>query len=216
MTAKQILDTFSEALLQDDRILSPRERELLTSILQNSNTVSSGNPEIQCAVTAAVGRSVGETVAQRAFALLGGSIVEQILASSALPAGAPLTRASNPVKFASPISFSGSKSPVPPSTPASSPIAPRVPAPSPVPPSGPAKAPVPPAGSESLRQRLPVQQRAQCSPGDSGNVSVLEASARVQAQCVVLDEFLAPQELNELISFALLHETEFQNSQVIT
>jgi Rps23 Pro-64 3,4-dihydroxylase Tpa1-like proline 4-hydroxylase len=61
-----------------------------------------------------------------------------------------------------------------------------------------------------------VQQRAQCSPGDSGNVSVLEASARVQAQCVVLDEFLAPQELNELISFALLHETEFQNSQVIS
>ncbi len=216
MTAKQILDTFSEALLQDDRILSPRERELLTSILQNSNTVSSGNPEIQCAVTAAVGRSVGETVAQRAFALLGGSIVEQILASSALPAGAPATRASNPVKFASPIPFSGSKSPVPPSTPASSPIAPRVPAPSPVPPSGPAKAPVPPAGSESLRQRLPVQQRAQCSPGDSGNVSLLEGSARVQAQCVVLDEFLAPQELNELISFALLHETEFQNSQVIS
>jgi hypothetical protein len=216
MTAKQILDAFSETLMQDDRILSPRERELLTSILQNSKAISTGNPELQSGVTATIGRSLGETVAQRAFALLGGSIVEQILASSALPPGAAETMAVNPVELASPIPLGGAKSPAPPSAPASSPIAPRVPAPSPVPPSGPAKAPVPPAGSESLRQRLPVQQRAQRSPGDSGNVSVLEAPARVQAQCVVLDEFLAPQELDELISFALLHETEFQNSEVIS
>ncbi|MGB2604425.1 MAG: hypothetical protein WBC78_12580, partial [Candidatus Sulfotelmatobacter sp.] len=68
MTAKQLLDGFSETLMQDERILSPRERELLTSILQNSKAVSSGNPEIQSAVTAAISRSVGETVAQRAFA----------------------------------------------------------------------------------------------------------------------------------------------------
>ena len=87
MTAKQILDAFSETLMQDERILSPRERELLMSLLQNSRAVSSSNPEIQSAVTAAIARSVGETVAQRAFALLGGSIVEQILASSGIPAG---------------------------------------------------------------------------------------------------------------------------------
>jgi hypothetical protein len=68
MTAKQLLDGFSETLMRDERILSPRERELLTSILQNSNAVSSGNPELQSAVTAAISRSVGETVAQRAFA----------------------------------------------------------------------------------------------------------------------------------------------------
>jgi len=75
MTAKQILDAFSETLMQDERILSPRERELLMSLLQNSRAVSSGNSETQSAVTAAISRSVGETVAQRAFALLGGSIV---------------------------------------------------------------------------------------------------------------------------------------------
>ena len=81
MTAKQILDAFSETLMQDERILSPRERELLMSLLQNSRAISSGSPETQSAVTATIARSVGETVAQRAFALLGGSIVEQILAS---------------------------------------------------------------------------------------------------------------------------------------
>ncbi len=84
MTAKQILDGFSEALMQDERILSSRERELLTSILQNSKSVSSSNPETQAAVTATIARSVGETVAQRAFALLGGSIVEQIVAGSGI------------------------------------------------------------------------------------------------------------------------------------
>src|SRR5208282_6521352 len=82
MTSKQILDAFSETLMQDERILSPRERELLMSLLQNAKDASS-NPETQSAVTAAIARSVGETVAQRAFALLGSSIVEQIVARGA-------------------------------------------------------------------------------------------------------------------------------------
>ncbi len=82
MTSKQILDAFSETLMQDERILSPRERELLTSLLQNAKDAA-GNPEIQSAVTAAIARSVGETVAQRAFGLLGSSIVEQIVARGA-------------------------------------------------------------------------------------------------------------------------------------
>ena len=67
MTAKQILDAFSETLMQDDRILSPRERELMTSLLQNARAASSGSPETQSAVAAIIARSVGETVAKRAF-----------------------------------------------------------------------------------------------------------------------------------------------------
>ncbi|MGA8861065.1 MAG: hypothetical protein WA424_03350, partial [Candidatus Sulfotelmatobacter sp.] len=86
MTAKQILDSFSETLMRDERILSPQERELLMSLLQNSRAVSSSDPQTQSAVTAAIARAVGETVAQRAFALLGSSIVEQILARSGMPA----------------------------------------------------------------------------------------------------------------------------------
>ena len=44
MTAKQILDSFSETLMRDERILSPQERELLMSLLQNSRAVSSSDP----------------------------------------------------------------------------------------------------------------------------------------------------------------------------
>src|ERR1700728_3449797 len=79
MTSKQILDALSEVLMQDERILSPRERELVMSLLQNARSAA-GNPETQSAVSAAIVRSIGETVAQRAFALLGSSIVEQIVA----------------------------------------------------------------------------------------------------------------------------------------
>jgi len=216
MTAKQLLDGFSETLMQDERILSPRERELLTSILQNSKAVSSGNPEIQSAVTAAISRSVGETVAQRAFALLGSSIVEQIVAGSGLSAGTAESMAADPGGSVFPASLSGLRSPVPPGAPSPSPVPPGAPSPSPVPPGAPAKSPVPPGTSQRLRQSLPVGQEAQRSGGNVASVGVLEASPQVQAQCVVLDEFLAPQELNELINFALVHETEFRNSQVIS
>jgi Rps23 Pro-64 3,4-dihydroxylase Tpa1-like proline 4-hydroxylase len=44
----------------------------------------------------------------------------------------------------------------------------------------------------------------------------LDAPAIVRAQCVVLDEFLAPQELDELLSYTLRHEAEFQSSTVVS
>jgi Rps23 Pro-64 3,4-dihydroxylase Tpa1-like proline 4-hydroxylase len=45
---------------------------------------------------------------------------------------------------------------------------------------------------------------------------VLDAPAVVRAQCVLLDEFLAPQEMEELIRFTLEHEAEFSTSEVIS
>src|SRR5260370_40039362 len=86
MTEKQMLDAFSETLMQDERICSVRERELLTSLLQNTKAASNGN----AAVTLAIGRAVGETVAQRAFAVLGGSVVDRILETA--PTAAQDTR----------------------------------------------------------------------------------------------------------------------------
>jgi Rps23 Pro-64 3,4-dihydroxylase Tpa1-like proline 4-hydroxylase len=212
MTAKQILDAFSETLMQDERILSPRERELLISLLQNSRVVSNSNPETQSAVTATIARSVGETVAQRAFALLGGSIVEQILARSTIPAG---TDEITPATMAE-------RAPQPPG---GAPRPPGVPQPphTPQPPGKrrppdrapqPGDAPQPPGGR--LRS-LTVQQGAQQNYPDSGSgVGVLDAPGPVREQCVVLDEFLAPQELDELVDYALEHEAEFQNSEVIS
>src|ERR1700684_2226037 len=82
MTPKQILDSFSETLMQDERILSPQERGLLATLLKHAQAARGTNPETQEAVRVVIASAVGETVAQRAFAVLGGSIVEHILGGS--------------------------------------------------------------------------------------------------------------------------------------
>lgn len=207
MTAKQILDAFSETLMQDERILSPQERELLTNLLQNSKSVSSNNPEIESAVSAAIARSVGETVAQRAFSLLGGSIVEKILAHSGI-ASQPGDRAHEAVIAGAP--QPPTPGPAAPQPPTPSPFAPQPPTP------GPANAPQPPTpGAARPRGAISKQEVKQTLP-NLNSVGVLESPTVPHARSVVLDEFLAPQELNELMSFVLEHEAEFEISEVIS
>src|ERR1039458_5514802 len=87
MTPKQILDSFSQTLMQDERILSAQERALVATLLQHAKTATVDNQETQEAVMAVIASAVGETVAQRAFAVLGCSIVERILEGGTLPPG---------------------------------------------------------------------------------------------------------------------------------
>ncbi len=216
MTAKQILDAFSETLMQDERILSPRERELLTNILQTSRTVSSGNLQTQSAAAAAIAQSVGETVAQRAFSLLGGSIVEQILTGSGLSIGPETEHAASTVHAKVP-QPPGTNVPQPPGTnvpqpPGSSPRPlPKVPQP-------PGSVPQPPGAPSGLQPlKVTAQQGAKQSHlASSTSVSVLDAPAMTRAHSVVLDEFLAPHELEELVAYTLQHESEFRSSEVIS
>src|SRR6201997_2551757 len=84
MTPKQILDSFSDTLMRDERILSAQERALVANLLQHAKAAAGANPETHEAVRSVISSAVGETVAQRAFAVLGGSIVERILESNSL------------------------------------------------------------------------------------------------------------------------------------
>jgi Rps23 Pro-64 3,4-dihydroxylase Tpa1-like proline 4-hydroxylase len=209
MTAKQILDAFSETLMQDERILSPRERELLTNLLQNAKTISSATPEIQSGVSAVIARSVGETVAQRSFSLLGGSIVEQILVRSGISPRSEDALHEFTIKAGAP------GSPQPPSTGPGPHVSPRPPATSPQPPTPtrvPAGSPQPPSPSTASRTYATATREAQQDTG----VTVLDRPAEQQACSVVLDEFLAPQELEDLMSFTLAREADFQTSSVIS
>jgi Rps23 Pro-64 3,4-dihydroxylase Tpa1-like proline 4-hydroxylase len=236
MTSKQILDAFSETLMQDERIISPQERELLINILQTSKTVSSNNPETQSAVARTIAHSVGETVAQRAFTLLGGSIVEHILAGAGNSFVGEISPATV-VQFGvpqppskgvpQPPSGPGPKGePQPPSkdAPHHHPHHPGVPQPPsgpqgvPQPPSGPLGVPQPPSGPQGVRpESVPVQQAVlQSSIDATAGVGVLDRPATMQAASVVLDEFLAPHELDELVAYTLRHEEDFQNSEVIS
>jgi SM-20-related protein len=202
MTSKQILDAFSETLMRDERILSARERELLMSLVQNARNESSSNPEIQSAVNSTIARSVGETVAQRAFALLGSSIVEQMVAQNGVSAGTLQSGLPAVNRSPGPRPPGG---PQPPSGPQDQPAGPHPP-----------PAPQPP-GISQRRESMPIRPATMLSQPASGNgIAVLDSPATIPAECVVLDEFLAPQEMQELICHALGREDQFVASEVIS
>jgi hypothetical protein len=211
MTPKQILDSFSETLMQDERILSAQERALLGAMLQHAKSSTIANEEIREAVQMVIASAVGEIVAQRAFAVLGESIVERILegpfSASLLPDVSTKTQPQPPNKSPGP----GVKAPVkePPKPLRDTPVPPPV---QPQPPNQPLRGPAPP----SPVQPQPPNHGIDRTVVSHANVGVVERAAILPAKCVVLDEFLAPQELDELTRFTLEHEGDFSASEVVS
>jgi Rps23 Pro-64 3,4-dihydroxylase Tpa1-like proline 4-hydroxylase len=266
MTSKQILDSFSETLLQDERILSAQERALVASLLQHAKSASAANPETRDAVLAVIASAVGETVAQRAFGVLGGNIVERILEDSALSIGEfnglrTAELAKEPQSPGKPMKGPGPPSPSPdpespgaiPKAPFAIPKAPATIPKEPVSPGKPMKGPAPPSPSDpespgaipkapfaipkapASIPKEPQPPRAipkapattfndPESPGRghatkvvaNASVAVVERPEKLPSQCVVLDEFLAPQELEALTRFTFEREGEFETSQVVS
>ena len=207
MTPKQILDSFSETLMQDERILSAPERALLAALLQHAKASTTGDRATQEAVRAVIASAVGETVAQRAFAVLGGSIVERIVE------GGP--RATETQGHAADFDTSLKTQPQPPGS--------SQPAPQPQPPGQSPRPPQPqppgiaPMGAPATTvQPQPPGQRSRTTEVSETSIGIAEVPAALPAKCVVLDEFLAPQELEELLRFTLQHEADFTASEVIS
>ena len=240
MTPKQILDSFSETLMHNERILSARERELLNNLLRHAETAAGEDLENHRHVQSVIASAVGETVAQRAFAVLGGSIVERILESRPAsiadarnehgaemnagrrnpePPGAPMR---NPEPPGAPL-----RNPEPPGVavpphhkpphhkpePVRNPEPPGAPLRNPEPPGRPLRNPEPPG--VPLRNPEPPGRKMSTTLASETSVEVCQRPATLSAQCVILDEFLAPQELEDLTRFALEHEPEFTASEVV-
>jgi SM-20-related protein len=240
MTPKQILDSFSETLMRDERILSTQERALVATLLQHAKAATNENRETEEAVRAVVASAIGETVAQRAFAVLGGSIVERILEGTALPqadslgartteyAGPPTPKEPDPPSVKAP-SKPLRDTPVPPSPGPKEPDPPSVRKPlrdTPVPPSPGPKEPDPPSVRRPMRDTpVPSPGPREPDPPSHGvhttvvsetHVGVTARPAVLPAKCVVLDEFLAPSELSHLTRFVLEHEGDFSTSEVVS
>ena len=202
MTPKQILDSFSETLMQDDRILSVQERALLTSLLQHARNSAADDPQTREAVRTVIAAAIGETVAQRAFAVLGQSIVERIL-NPGVTAAEQLPKTTNDAP---------GKQPQPPNvTPPPPKKAPPKPSPVRDVPVEPPKQPQPP--NASLR---PLDEPTRVRTLQQAETALADRPLHLPAQCVILDEFLAPQELEELTRFVLDHEADFQTSEVLS
>jgi SM-20-related protein len=206
MTPKQILDSFSETLMQDERILSGQERSLLAAVLRHAKAAAGENAD---AVRSVVASAVGETVAQRAFAILGGSIVEKIVATSdptaedSVRSGSNALRAQNSPKGPPKPSPDSPTTPNQPQTPGITPLdAPVVPPPSPGHPEGPG------ASLRPLEEPKRVREVA--------GTAVIERAVTLPARSVILDEFLSPQEVEEITRFTMEHESNFRVSEVVS
>jgi len=231
MTPKQILDSFSTTLMQDERILSAQERALLANLLHHAKTAAADNPQTREAVRAVISSAVGETVAQRAFAVLGGSILDRILADTSITqshspdvdAGKESAVSPNQTSMRAPSPSPGQ--PQGPGTPVRTPMPP-----SPGQPQGPGvhephkphkvphRGPQPPG--EPMRD-TPTQPQPPRGSIDQGVVAkttaaIVDKPLLLPVRCVILDEFLAPQELDELTRFSLEHEADFSASEVVS
>src|SRR5439155_1376976 len=141
-------------------------------------------------VAETIARAVGETVAGRMHEALGTSILQRLAAERPVSA-------SNGVQFP--------------------------PRPSPGPPS-------PGAGLNLMETRIQSSPPRPPSPGPpspgagfatataaySESVLVAEPAEILPAHCVILEEFLPPQELEKLIQDTLRHESEFHVSEVVS
>lgn len=208
MTPKQILDSFSETLMQDARILSAQEQALLTTLLRHAKSAAGTSAETHEAVRAVIASAVGETVAQRAFAALGESIVERILAGSTL------------AEEEIPDVYDAKKFPKtkPKPKPLTDPVTPPAPAPSPGHPQPPMQQPLrdSPVTPTTPSQPQPPKGSIERVAKAETQIGIQERPPYLKARCVVLDEFLAPQELEQLTRFTLEHENDFRTSEVIS
>jgi len=199
MAAREILNSFSDTLLCDERILSVSEKTLLTKILQCSktriNVPGQGSAD-------AITQIVGELIAERAYAVLGERIARRLLQQ----AGESSRLADPDPTFI----HAGGPPPTPPSPGPDDPNRSGPQPPGPSPPGG-VWARTQPTNTRSTTA-AEIQPRVRAS----GEVGLLETPEFLPAECVVLDEFLTSAELNSLMQDTLAREAEFRVSQVVS
>jgi len=77
-------------------------------------------------------------------------------------------------------------------------------------------APAPPKAPAPPTAPAPPKALGANAQAQSSQVAVLESAEFLPAHSVVLDEFLVPEELNELLQYTQEHEADFEISEVIS
>jgi hypothetical protein len=78
MQIREVLDNLSGALLCDDRILTTRERELLAEVMSRA-TQHIAKSSSSLVLNDALAQALGETIAQRAYTILGHTLIERMI-----------------------------------------------------------------------------------------------------------------------------------------
>jgi hypothetical protein len=223
MAASETIEALAGALLGDERILNSAEREILSRLWQRANRnlrPEDGN------VSDAIAGMVLEIVSERASGILEDCLtrqmVKEFLGEAARGTTIP-SRAGGPAPLPPPPT--PNKAPRPPGptppglqfrdlTAASPRVANLEPA---LKLGGPAPA-LPPAPSPDAPRPTgptPPGGHIRSLPGATETRGFAHRASLLPAQCVLLEEFLAPDELQSLIRETLAREGEFQISEVI-
>jgi Rps23 Pro-64 3,4-dihydroxylase Tpa1-like proline 4-hydroxylase len=221
MRLHDVFHNLSQNLTLDENLLSARERELLASIWHHASQFAHGNGKESERLETILTYALGETILQRLTCSVGSQALEMIKRESIARHSATL----------SPLREVAS----PPPAPATGP---RPPSPSPGP--GPGMnlinraykpgTPSPPSPTPAPTPRPPVQDPLGPLPPSApgpGHLDVARVSSRsavsvaeqpevLRAGYVSLDEFLSPEDLQNLTRFVLAHEAQFQISEVIS
>ncbi len=216
MRLQEVFLSLSQDFTQDETLLSLRERELLTSIWRHTRQFANGNSADTERVEKILTYALGETILQRVSAEVGGHVLEAIKQQAVhcgFPARDRLREFSPPPSpHTGPHPPSPSPSPGPGSKSADRSLSlgtPTPPAPAPRPPGQAPLGPHPPSpgpGPGSVESAQPAHS----------SVSIAEHPDILRAQYVALDEFLAPEELQNLTRYVLAHEADFRLSEVIS
>jgi Rps23 Pro-64 3,4-dihydroxylase Tpa1-like proline 4-hydroxylase len=201
MTTTKATGFLAQDVLSDDSILGSSERELISSLIERARTSLEPNERH---LPNAIARLAGEIIAERVYGNLGSDIGRLLLER---------TRGSSPGRI--PINVD------PASPPAAPPMsAPRTPAPNP--PKGISSAirmgpgPQPPIQGPRTPGPNPPASIANAVNSTSSALATSDLRETMAAQCVVFEEFLAPEELQNLMQDTLNREMEFQISEVIS
>jgi hypothetical protein len=200
---------FPSPLVNDHRILSAPEKDLLARMMHHAKQLSLTDPSLGAAVERAMAQAVGETLMQRSFAVLGSEVLAKISAEQAAGSAEPtIARNPKPTPQPPPAMIRELGRSVQAATAeagwAHEPIlAKNNPKPTPQPP-------------PAVVRRSTFADAGVTGVIEAGPTSSETGPAFQAAEVVVLDEFLAPQELAELLQFALAREAEFEISEVIS
>ena len=188
----QMIQTLSEALLRDEEILSSSERILLTNVLRRARENGGSLPQLDDVVAERIVTAVGETLAERISRLVGSSLAQRMLDQKLVSGAAPGDEVT-PLRAGGPQPHGGQSGGSQMGGPQ-----PGGPQPGGPQPGGPQPGGPQPRGPQPRASDVADLRREQ-----------------LKAQYVVLDEFLAPEELDELIQYTLASEGEFKISEVI-
>ena len=202
MEDHRLLDALIDSLVNDERILSARERDLLASVIKHVREGGGQAVEHEAILVSRLAVAVGNAVSDRVVNVLGASIVDRVFGPQLGPA-AQIFPPPPPPPFLPP--------------PPPSPLSPPPPPPDGPPPDGPPPDGPPPDGPPPPEGPPPPDGPPPGDPGGPGDPPPGPDDAIFsRGDPFILDNFLNSSNLISLVSLTIENQIRFVEEKIIT